>query len=156
MVKKKKDHKYKIEDIPTKNKFKIKLNPLIPSHPARVILVGGSGQGKSSVMFNLLLNNMFPYHKIYKNNIFVCAPTFKLETRWEYLNIPEENINEGEDMDQFFEDMYSKQEEKKFPPAVLVLDDVLPILSHSQKSGVAKLFIGGSRHRNISIYDYSN
>ena len=44
------------------------------------------------------------------------------------------------------------QEDEDFPPALIIIDDMLPQLSRSQKSIFAKLFIGESRHRNIALY----
>jgi len=141
--------KYIVENIPVKNKYKVKTSPLLPSHPSRIIMVGGSHSGKSTTLFNLLLNKTFPFLNLYKDDrIFVVSPTLKLETRWELVNVQEENTSDGSDIDEFIDEVLEKQEDDP-KPAIIVLDDIIPMLNNSQKSGVAKLFISG-RHYNLT------
>ena len=49
------------------NENKLKHNPdwlYIPDHPYRMLIIGGSGSGKTNVLFNLI-NNLLDIDKIY-------------------------------------------------------------------------------------------
>ena len=52
-------------DYTNENKRKYNLNwPYIPDHPYRILIMGGSGSGKTNVLFNLI-NNQPDIDKIY-------------------------------------------------------------------------------------------
>ena len=47
----------KFDDIVSENKTKDNKNwPYIPDHPYRILIIGGSGSGKTNVLLNLIEN----------------------------------------------------------------------------------------------------
>ena len=142
--------KYKIEDIPTPNKHKIKTDILLPDMPFRMLMIGNSGSGKNTTLFNILANKKFPYMKKFKGNIWVIAPTLKLERRWEMIGVPEDQMEEDADkIDEFIDEVKEHQENTGYKPCCIIFDDIIPVLNQSNKSGVNKLFIS-MRHWNMS------
>ena len=114
-----------------------------------MLMIGNSGSGKNTTLFNLLLNKQFPYVKNFKDTIWIISPTLKQETRWKYVGLPEEQTSEGEDIDEFVENVKEHQEANGYKPCLIILYDIIPMLSSSKTSGVVKLFISG-RHHNIN------
>ena len=75
------------------NKTKHNKNwPYIPDHPYRILIIGGSGSGKTNVLLNLI-ENQPDIDKIY---LYAKDP---YETKYQYLI----NKREGIDIDQFNE-----------------------------------------------------
>lgn len=66
----------------------IELNPFAPKHPFRMIIIGGSGQGKT----NLLLNLLTEY--VYYDCIYLYAKTADSEDKYIWLREYIENIEE--------------------------------------------------------------
>ena len=53
------------DDYTNENKTEHNLNwPYIPDHPYRILILGGSGSGKTNALLNLI-NNQSAIHKIY-------------------------------------------------------------------------------------------
>ena len=67
------------DDYTHENKLEHNLNwPYIPDHPYRILIVGGSGSGKTSALLNLI-NNQPDIDKIY---LYAKDP---FETKYQYL-----------------------------------------------------------------------
>ena len=81
------------DDYVNENKTEHNKNwPYIPDHPYRILIIGGSGSGKTNVLLNLI-ENQPDIDKIY---LYAKDP---YETKYQYLI----NKREGIDIDQFNE-----------------------------------------------------
>ena len=146
-----------LDDIVNENKNKHNKNwPYIPDHPFRILIIGGSGSGKTNVLLNLI-ENQPDSHKIY---LYAKDP---YECKYQYLIIKREGagINHFKDLKAFIEysdDMrnvyknvnhYSPDKENKI---LIVFDDMIAHMIQNKKlnSIVTELFIRG-RQLNISL-----
>ena len=57
------------------------LHPLLPKHPARILMVGGSGQGKSNLALNMLYKPMLVFDKLYVYSSMLDQPKYKFLKR---------------------------------------------------------------------------
>ena len=138
------------------NKTKHNKNwPYIPGHPYRILIIGGSGSGKTNLLLNLIENQ--PYiDKIY------IYPKDQYESKYQYLINKREGvgINHFKDPKAFIEysndmhdvykniDDYNPDKENKI---LIVFDDMIADMIHNKKlnSIVTELSIRG-RKLNIS------
>ena len=130
--------------------------PYILDHPYRILLIGGSGSGKTNALLNLI-NNQPDIDKIYLN----AKDSF--ETNYQYLinirekvglnhhNYPKAYIEYSNGM----QDVYKNIDEyniDKNCKTLIVFDDVIDDMINNKKlnSIVTELFIRG-RKLNISL-----
>ena len=139
------------------NKTKHNKNwPYIPDHPYRILIIGGSGSGKTNVLLNLI-ENQPDIDKIY---LHAKDP---YEAKYQYLI----NKREGVGIDHFnnpkafieyandMHDVYKNVDEcnpDKENKILIVFDDIIADMIHNKKlnSTVTELFIRG-RILNISL-----
>ena len=129
--------------------------PYIPDHPYRILIIGGSGSGKTSLLLNLIKNQP-DIDKIY---LYVKDP---YESKYQYLinkresvgtnhfNDPKAFIDYSNDMHVYENiDDYNPDKQNKI---LIVLDDMIAdMINHKKlKSIVSELFIRG-RNLNISL-----
>ena len=130
--------------------------PYIPDHPHRILIIGGSGSGKTNALLNLIENQP----DIAKMYLYAKDP---YEAKYKYLINKRESlgINHFDDPEAFIEysnDMrdvykninyYNPDKENKI---LIVFDDMIADMSHKKKldSIVTELFIRG-RKFNISL-----
>ena len=130
--------------------------PHIPHHPYKILIIGGSGSGKTNVLLNLI-ENQPDIDKIY---LYAKDP---YEAKYQYLiNIrekvgidhhddPKAYIEYSNDMHDVYKniDEYNLDEENK---TLIVLDDMIADIINNRKLDwiVTKLFISG-RKLNISL-----
>ena len=141
------------------NENKIEHNlrwPYIPDHPYRILIVGGSGSGKTNALLNLI--NDEPYiDKIY---LYAKDP---YEAKYQYLINKREKVglDHFDDHKAFIEysndmqDVYKSIEDynpRKKRKVLIIFDDMIADMINNKKLNpiVTELFIRG-RKRNISI-----
>ena len=139
------------------NKTKHNKNwPYTPDHPYRILIIGGSGSGKTNVLLNLI-DNQPDIDKIY---LYAKDP---YEAKYQYLinirekvglkrfNDPKAFIEYSNDMCDVYKniDEYNVNKEHKI---LIVFDDMISDIIKNKKlnSVVTKLFIRG-RKLNISL-----
>ena len=129
--------------------------PYIPDHPYRILIIGGSGSGKTNLLLNVI-ENQPDIDEIY---LYAKDP---YESKYKYLINKREGvgINHFNDPKAFIEysnnmhdvykniDDYNPDKENK----ILVFDDMIADIIHNKKSRstVSELFIRG-RKTNISL-----
>ena len=130
--------------------------PYIPDHPYRVLIIGGSGSGKTNALLNLI-NNQPDIDKIY---LYAKDP---YEAKYQYLINKREKVgldhfddpkafieysNDMQDVHKSIDDYNSRKKRK----VLTVFDDMIADMINNKKldSTVTELFIRG-RKRNISI-----
>ena len=145
------------DEYANENKKERNLNwPYIPDHPYRILIIGGSGTGKTNALLNLI-NNQQDIDKIY---LYAKDP---YEDKYQYLINKRESvgINNLNDPKAFIEysnnmhdvykniDNYNPDKENKM---LIVFDDMIADMINNKKlnSIVTELFIR-SRKLNISF-----
>ena len=130
--------------------------PYIPDHPYRILIIGGSGSGKTNLLLNLI-ENQPDIDKIY---LYAKDP---YESKYQYLinkregvginhfNDPKAFIEYSNDMRDVYKniDEYNLDKENK---TLIVFDNMIADMIHNKKlnSIVTELFIRG-RKLNISL-----
>ena len=130
--------------------------PYIPDHPHRILIVGGSGSGKTNALLNLM-NNQLDIDKIY----LYVKDTY--EAKYQHLINKREKVGSGhfKDPKAFIEysndmqDVYKNIEDynpNKKRKILIVFDDIIDDMINNKKLNplVTELFIRG-RKLNISI-----
>ena len=129
--------------------------PYLPDHPYRILMIGGSGSGKTNVLLNLI-ENQPDIDKIY---LYAKDP---YEAKYQYLinkregvgidhfNDPKSFIDYSNDMRNVYKniDEYNPDKENKM---LIVFGDMIAHMIHNKKlnSVVTKLVIRG---RKLNIY----
>ena len=115
----------------------IKNWPYIPDHPHRILIIGGSGSGKTSLLLNLI-ENQPDIDKIY---LYAKDP---YESKYQYLinkregvginhfNDPKAFIEYSNDMHDVYKniDEYNPYKENKI---LIVFDDMIADMIHNKK-----------------------
>ena len=130
--------------------------PYIPDHPYRILIIGGSGTGKTNALLNLI-NNQQDIDKIY---LYAKDP---YEDKYQYLinkrervginhlNDPKAFIEYSNDMHNVYKniDKYNPDKENK---VLIVFDDMIADMINNKKlnSIVTEIFIR-CRKLNISL-----
>ena len=128
----------------------------IPDHPYRILIIGGSGSGKTNALLNLI-NNQPDIDKIY---LYTKDPS---EKKYQYLINKREKVglNHFNDPKAFMEysndmqDVYKNTEDYnpiKERKILIIFDDMIADMINNNRLNpiVTELFIRG-RKRNISI-----
>ena len=128
--------------------------PYIPDHPYRILIIGGSGSGKTNALLNLINNQpdidkiylyaKDPYEKKYQNLI-----NKREKVGLNHFNDPKAFIEYSNDM----QDVYKNIENYNSIKVVLIIfDDMIADMINNNKLNpiVTELFIRG-RKLNISI-----
>ena len=130
--------------------------PYIPDHPYRILIIGGSGSGKTNALLNLI-NNQSDIDKIY---LYAKDP---YEEKYQYLINKREKVgldyfndpkafveysNDMQDVYKYIED-YNPGKKRK---VLMIFDDMIADMINNKKLNpvVTELFIRG-RKLNISI-----
>ena len=130
--------------------------PYIPDHPYRILILGGSGSGKTNALFNLI-NNQPDIHKTY---LYAKDP---YEAKYQYLIKKREKVglNHYDDPKAFMEYSNKMQNVYKniedYNPGnkrkiLIVFDDMIADMINKKRLNpiVTELFIRG-RKLNISV-----
>ena len=130
--------------------------PYIPDHPHRILIIGGSGSGKTNALLNLI-NNQPDIDKIYlyAKDPYEAKYQFLINKRestgLKHFNDPKAFIQYSNDMEDVYKDIdeYNIDKERKI---LIVFDDMIADMINNKKlnSIVTELFIRG-RKLNISL-----
>ena len=144
------------DDIVNESKTKHKNWPYIPDHPYRILIIGGSGSGKTNTLLNLI-NNQPDIDKIYlyAKDPYEDKYQFLIKKRenigLKHFNDPKAFIEYSNDMHDVYKniDHYNPDKENKI---LIVFDDMIADMINNKKlnSIVTELFIRG-RKLNISL-----
>ena len=118
--------------------------PYIPDHPYRILIIGGSGSGKTNTLLNLI-NEQHDGDKIYLYAKDLSEPKYEILIKKrenvgiKYLNYPNAFIQCSNTMDDVYENIndYNPSRKRKI---LIVFDDMIAdimakkiILSHNQR-----------------------
>ena len=145
------------DDYVNENKTKHNKNwPYIPDHPYRILIIGGSGSGKTNLLLNLIENQpdidkiylyaKDPYEAKYQYLIKICE-----KVGIDHHNDPRAYIEYSNNIHDVYKNInyYNPDKEKKI---LIVFDDMISDMIHNKNldSIVTELFIRG-RKLNISL-----
>ena len=136
------------DDYTNENKTEHNLNwPYIPDHPYRILILGGSGSGKTNALLNLI-NNQSDIHKIYlyAKDLYEARHQFLINKR---ESIRLNHFNDSNAFIEYFnymQDVYKYVEEYNIgqKPKILIVFDMIPNMINNKKKlnlVVAELFI---------------
>ena len=130
--------------------------PYIPDHPYRILIIGGSGSGKSNVLLNLIdnqpdIDKIYLYAKDYHEAKYQYWINIREKVGLKRFNDPKAFIEYSDDMCDVYKniDEYNVDKDRKI---LIVFDDILADIIKNKKlnSIVTELFIRG-RKLNISL-----
>ena len=139
------------------NKTKHNLKwPYIPDHPYRILIIGGSGSGKTNALLNLI-NNQPDIDKIYlyAKDPYEAKYQFLINkresTELKYFNDPKAFIEYSNDMQDVYKYINECNTDKEHK-ILIVFDDMIADMINNKKlnSIVTNFFIRG-RKLNISL-----
>ena len=130
--------------------------PYIPDHPYRILIVGGSGSGKTNTLL-YLINNQPYIDKIYlyAKDLYEDKYQFLINKResirLKHFNDPKAFIEYSKDMHDVYRNINDYKPDKK-NKILIVFDDMIADMINNKKlnSIVTALFIRG-RNLNISV-----
>ena len=145
------------DDYKNENKIKHSSNwPYIPDHPYRILIIGGSGSGKTNALLNLI-NNQPDIDKIYlyAKDLYEVKHQFLINKRNEIgLNHFDDSkafIEYSNDMQDVYKniDEYNIDKDRKI---LIVFDDLIADMINNKElnSIITELFIRGTK-LNISL-----
>ena len=127
------------------------------------LIIGGIGSGKTTVALNLLKisSDHGGFRKVY-NNIFVVSPTAKYDSKWDklidevdeegkyYRECTDDVIGEIMEKIESFNEEY-KEDHKKPPSNLVIIDDCVDSFSSKKKSKLYKLVLT-LRHLKTTVF----
>ena len=136
------------------NENKIEHNsklPYIPDHPYRILVIGGSGSGKTNALLNLI-NNQPDIDKIYLYAKDAYEKKYQSEkVGINHFNDPKAFMEYSNDMQDVYKNIEDYNPIKK-RKVLIIFDDMIAVMINNNKLNpiVTELFIRG-RKLNISI-----
>ena len=103
--------------------------PYIPDHPYRVLIIGGSGSGKTNTLLNLI-NEQNNIDKIYLHVRDLNEPKYKILIKKrkgagiKHLNDPDSFIEYSNTMDDIHENIHDYNSSRK-RKIVIIFDDMI-------------------------------
>ena len=130
--------------------------PYVPDYPYRILIIGGSGSGKTNALSNLI-NNQPDIDKIYLHakdpyeTKYLSLINKRENTRLKHFNDPKAFIQYSNDKQDVYKNTgeYNSDKERKI---LIVFDDMIADMINNKKlnSVITQLLIRG-RKLNISI-----
>ena len=130
--------------------------PHIPDHPYRILIIGGSGSGKTNMLLNLIneqrdIDKFYLYAKDLSESTYEHLINNRKNTGIKHLNDSKAFIDCSNTMNDVYEniDLYNPNRKTK---ALIVFDDVIADIMTNKKSQsiIKELFIR-CRKTNISL-----
>ena len=130
--------------------------PYIPDHPYRILIIGGSGSGKTNALINLI-NEQNDIDKIYLYARDLNEPKYKIlikkreDAGIKHLNDPNAFIECSNTMDDVYENIHDYNSSRK-RKILIVFDDMMAdiMTNNGFQSIIKELFIT-CRKLNISL-----
>ena len=145
------------DEYTNKNKTENNLNySHIPDHPYRILIIGGSGSGKTNALLNLIedqpdIDKIYLYAKDPYEDKYQFLVKKRESIGLKYFNDPKAFIEYSNDMNDVYKNIndYNPDKENKI---LIVFDDMIADMINNKKlnSIITELFIRG-RKLNISL-----
>ena len=145
------------DDYTNENKRKHNPNsPYIPDHPYRILIIGGSGSGKTNTLLNLIndqpdIDKLYLYAKYPQEDKYQLLIEKRESIGLKHFNDPKAFIEYSNDMYDVYKNIndFNPDKENKIP--IVFGDMIADMISNKElNSIVTELFIRG-RKLNISL-----
>ena len=139
-----------------KNKKHNKNRPYIPDHPYRILIIDGSGSGKTNALLNLI-NEQNDIDKIYLYARDLNEPKYKIlikkrkDAGIKHLNDPNAFIECSNTMDDVYENIHDYNPSRKRKILIVFDDMIADIMSNKKFQAIIKELFIRSRKVNISL-----
>ena len=130
--------------------------PYIPDHPYRILIIGGSGSGKTNTLLNLI-NEQHDIDKIYLYARDLNEPKYKIlikkrkDAGIKHLNDPNAFIECSNTMDDVYEDIDDYNPSRKRKNLIVFDDMIADIMSNKKFQAIIKELFIRCRKLNISL-----
>ena len=128
--------------------------PYIPDHPYRILIIGGSGSGKTNTLLNLI-NEQNDIEKIYLYVKDLIEPKYKIlikkrkDAAIKHLNDPNAFIECSNTMDDVYENIHDYNSSRKREIWIIFDDMIADVMTNKKFQTIIKeLFI---RYRKLNI-----
>lgn len=134
---------------------------IFPEKPFNMAMVASKGQGKSTILLNLLTKKGSPLYKRF-NLIFLISPTCHKDDKFAdfiedlgpnqvYTELNPEVLDEIISMIETHKSSYRSKDKKKKPEYLICFDDCIHFLKGKSNQKIAELFTQ-NRHYNLSNF----
>ena len=130
--------------------------PYIPDHPCRILIIGGSGSGKTSILLNLI-NEQSDIDKIYLYARDLNEPKYKMLIRKredagiKHLSDPNAFIECPNTMDDVYENIHDYNSSRKREILIVFDDMIADIVTNKNFQSIIKELFIRCRKLNVSI-----
>jgi hypothetical protein len=133
------------------------IHELLPKHPCRLLMVGGSGQGKSNLALNMLYKPMLVFDKLYVYSSMLDQPKYKFLKR--HYDLLDEMVKKECDVEQktimkwqdTLEGIDKILDELDADYKNLILIDDFSVSPTKQEQAAIDILYTKCRHKNCSI-----
>ena len=148
---------FNLDSITNKNnKEQNKKWPFIPDHPYRILIIGGSGSGKTNALLNLI-NEQNDIDKIYLYARDLNEPKYKIlikkrkDAGIKHLNDPNAFIECSNTMDDVYENIHDYNSSRKRKILIAFDDMIADIMTNKKFQAIIKELFIRCRKLNISL-----
>ena len=140
----------------TKARKKNEKWPFIPDHPYRIIIIGGSGSGKTNALSSLI-NEQNDIDKIYLYARDLSEPKYEYlikkreDAGIKYVNNPDVFIRCSNNMDDVYENINDYNQIRKRKKSIVFYDMIADIMTNKKFQAIIKELFIRSRKLNISL-----
>ena len=130
--------------------------PYIPDHPHRILIIGGSGSGKTNTLLNLI-NEQNDIDKIYLYARDLNEPKYKIlikkrkDAGIKHLNDPNAFIECSNTVDDVYENIHEYNSGRKRNILIVFDDMIADIMTDKKFQAIIKELFIRSRKLNISL-----
>ena len=130
--------------------------PFIPDHPYRIIIIGGSGSGKTNALISLI-NEQNDIDKIYFYARDLSEPKYEYlikkreDAGIKYVNNPNVFIKCSNNMDDVYENINDYNQIRKRKKLIVFYDMIADIMTNKKFQAIIKELFIRSRKLNISL-----
>ena len=130
--------------------------PYIPDHPYRILIIGGSGSGKTNTLLNLI-NEQNDIDKIYLYARDLNEPKYKIlikkreDAGIKYLKDPNAFIECSNTMDDVYENIHDYNSSRKRKILIVFDDMIADIMTNKKFQAIIKELFIRCRKLNISL-----
>jgi len=133
------------------------IHDLLPKHPCRILMVGGSGQGKSNLALNMLYKPMLVFDKLYVYSSMLDQPKYKFLKR--HYDLLDDMVKKECDVEQktimkwqdTLEGIDKILDELDADYKNLILIDDFSVSPTKQEQAAIDILYTKCRHKNCSI-----
>ena len=130
--------------------------PYIPDHPYRILIISGSGSGKTNALINLI-NEQNDFDKIYLYARDLSEPTYEYlikkreDAGIKHLNNPNAFIECSNTMDDVYENIHDYNSSRKRKILIVFDDMIADIMTNKKFQAIIKELFIRRRKLNISL-----